>query len=401
MSPIKINDDLFSRLNCCVIIPTYNNGTTLRELIDKVRVFTLKIIVVNDGSTDDTLTLLHVHKDLTLISYEVNKGKGFAIQQGFKKALELGFEYAITIDSDLQHHPHDFNNFLELIQKHPGSLIVGARKMDGVDQPKKSSFANKFSNFWLKVETGLDLPDTQSGFRLYPISLLQNIHFFSNKYEFEVEVLVRAAWKGIPVLSVPIDVYYPPEKERISHFRPFRDFGRISILNTILVLIAYLYVKPFSFLKYLKPKNISAFVKVNIIQTKDSNTKIVSSVMLGIFMGIVPIWGWQLVAAIALAYILGLNKVIVIVTANISIPPMIPFILYFSYMSGGLVLGTGFDNSLNGEKVTFEFIGNNLFQYVIGSIVFATFLAILSGLITYILLSLFRKNNKLTKSVED
>lgn len=398
MTSLAKYENLFLQLKCCVIIPTFNNCTTLKQLIEKVSIYTSDIIVVNDGSTDDSLKSLHDLKDLILISYPINKGKGYAIRQGYKKALELGYEYAITIDSDLQHDPQDFINFLELIQAQPGSLIVGAREMEGADQSKKSSFANKFSNFWFRVETGQILPDTQSGFRLYPIKLLQNIHFFSNRYEFEIEVLVRAAWKGIPVLSVPIKVYYPTKEHRISHFRPFIDFSRISILNTILVLIAYLYIKPFSFVRYLKTKNIRNFIKKDILFTKDSNSRIIASVMLGVFMGIVPIWGWQLVSAIALAYILKLNKVIVIVAANISIPPIIPFILYFSYLTGGLILGKDFENSLNCDKLDFEFVGNNLFQYIIGSIVFAVFSTIVIGLVTFILLRIFRKKYKLTKN---
>ena len=138
--PTKIKfQDLFFQLNCCVIIPSYNNSSTLRELIEKVGIYTSNIILVNDGSTDDTLKSINNLPDLILISYPVNKGKGYAIRQGFKKALELGYEYAITIDSDLQHDPADFINFLELLQKKPGSLIVGARQMAGVDQPKKSN----------------------------------------------------------------------------------------------------------------------------------------------------------------------------------------------------------------------------------------------------------------------
>jgi glycosyltransferase involved in cell wall biosynthesis len=400
MSSIAKYKDLFSKLNCCVIVPTYNNGNTLNLLIEKVKHFTSHIIVVNDGSTDDTSDILKDEENLNQVSYPVNKGKGYAIREGFKKALELGYEYAITIDADLQHDPADFLNFLDLIQIQPKSLIIGARNMQGVDQPRKSSFANKFSNFWFRVETGFSIPDTQSGFRLYPIKQLQKIHFFSNKYEFEVEVLVRAAWKGIPVITTPVNVYYPPEDQRISHFRPLRDFSRISILNTILVLLAFLYIKPFSFIRYLKRTQIKQFIKENILQTKDSNQKIVASVMLGIFMGIVPIWGWQLVSAIALAYLFRLNKVIVIVTANISIPPMIPIILYFSYITGGLILGNRYSNSFYDQKIDFEFLSSNLLQYITGSIVFAVFMAALLGLTTYILLRIFRKDSKLIKPLE-
>lgn len=102
----------------------------------------------------------------------------------------------------------------------------------------------KFSNFWFRIETGLNVPDTQSGYRLYPLELLKDIYFYSTKYEFEIEVLVRASWKGIKIESTEVSVYYPPKAERITHFRPLTDFLRISILNTILVIITFFYIKP-------------------------------------------------------------------------------------------------------------------------------------------------------------
>src|SRR5690606_8563116 len=128
---------------------------------------------------------------------------------------------------------------------------IGARNMKQAGIPGKSSFGNRFSNFWFKVETGINVPDTQSGFRLYPVARMKTMRFFTRKYEFEIEVLVRCAWKGIKIDSVPVSVYYAPEEERVSHFRPFIDFFRIGLLNTVLVLIAFLYVKPRKFFQSL------------------------------------------------------------------------------------------------------------------------------------------------------
>jgi len=105
--------------------------------------------------------------------------------------------------------------------------------------PRKSSFGHKFSNFWFWVETGIKLSDTQSGYRLYPLTELKKIHFFMRKFEFEIEAIVRAAWRGIPVISVPINVVYAPKETRVSHFRPIRDFTRISIMNTFWFLLPY------------------------------------------------------------------------------------------------------------------------------------------------------------------
>jgi uncharacterized protein (DUF2062 family) len=216
------------------------------------------------------------------------------------------------------------------------------------------------------------------------------MRFFSDKYEFELEVLIRSAWRDIPLMSIPISVYYPEKSERVSHFRPFRDFFRISVLNTVCVLVALLYVKPFSFIQYFKKENLRTFLKENILNSRESIRKLTFSVMLGVFMGIVPIWGYQLITAIALAYVLKLNKLIVIVAANISIPPMIPFIIYFSYLTGGIILSSDQSMSFTTE-ISFSWVRDNFFQYVIGAIGFAVLAAAFFGLLTFILLKVFRR----------
>jgi glycosyltransferase involved in cell wall biosynthesis len=351
----------------------------------------MDVIVVNDGSTDNTALILEKFDSLKILSYTHNKGKGYAIRKGFEKAIADGYNYAISIDSDGQHYAGDIPAFIQKIQEEPDSLIVGARNLARENITEASGFANRFSNFWYRFITGINLPDTQTGFRLYPLDRIKGMRFYTHKYEFELEILVRAAWEEIRITSIPIRVYYPPNDERVSHFRPFKDFARISVLNTILVVIALLYIKPFSFLKYLKKENISDFVNKHILHTNDTNLNISLAITLGIFMGIVPIWGFQLIAAIALAHLFKLSKFIVIVAANISIPPMIPFILYASYMTGGIILGTGVQIKYSADLAiqTFYF---NLLQYILGSIVLAIILSIFIGAASLIILSLTRKN---------
>lgn len=242
---------MFERLKVCILIPTYNNAKTLKNLLNELKVFNAYIIVVNDGSTDDTENLLLNFNGIHSVSYSPNKGKGYALRQGFRVAVEMGFEYAISIDSDGQHFASDIPAFLSSIENNPGSLIIGARNMDQQSVPAKSSFGHRFSNFWYRVETGIELPDTQSGFRLYPVARLRSMTFITRRFEFEIEVIVRSAWKGIPVISVPVSVYYAPPEERVSHFRPFVDFTRISILNTFLVFISFIYIKPRDLLRRL------------------------------------------------------------------------------------------------------------------------------------------------------
>ncbi len=380
----------FDNLKCCVLIPSYNNSPFLEEVINGVKDYTDNIIVVNDGSTDDTQSILKSIKDIEVLRFTKNKGKGIALREGFKFAHKLGFKYAITIDSDGQHLPEDLPKFIKKIKECPGSLIVGARNMDQDNIPGKSSFGHKFSNFWFRFETGIKLPDTQSGYRLYPLEPISKMKFFTSKYEFEIEVIVKAAWKRIPISWVPVKVRYFEGEKRISHFRPFRDFSRVSLLNTYLVTLAIIYYRAYLFIKSMSWKKVTQFVKNDLMMSKDSNFKLAASVFIGIFMGIVPVWGWQLAIAIFLAIIMKLNKTIVIITANISIPPMIPLILYLSFITGGIVLGTGTSFNYSSE-ISFDIIKDDIIQYIVGALVFGVLLATVMGLLTYLGLLIFRK----------
>jgi glycosyltransferase involved in cell wall biosynthesis len=234
----------FRQHKVCVLIPTYNNERTLKQVLEDVLKYSNNVIVVNDGATDGTPQILQSFPHVDVVTYEKNVGKGWALRQGFKHALAKGFDYAVTIDSDGQHFAEDLPKFIDKLEEEPGSLSIGARNMEQSSVPGKSSFGNKFSNFWYWVETGLRMPDTQSGYRLYPIRRMEKMNFFTRKFEFEIEVIVRASWRGIPVNAVPVKVFYAERESRVSHFRPFKDFSRISVLNTVLVTIALLYIKP-------------------------------------------------------------------------------------------------------------------------------------------------------------
>jgi glycosyltransferase involved in cell wall biosynthesis len=244
----------FDELYVCVIIPTYNNATTLAGIITDVAQYSNNIIVVNDGSIDNTEAVARSFPQVQLISYTNNVGKGWALRKAFEYAVEQNYKFAITIDSDGQHFAKDLPAFIDKLAIVKNAIIIGSRNMDQAAVPGKSSFGNKFSNFWFKVETGITSPDTQSGFRAYPLDLLKDIHFITRKYEFEIEVLVRGVWKGINIETIPVTVYYAPKEIRISHFRPFKDFTRISILNTALVIITFLYIKPRNFFRILFDK---------------------------------------------------------------------------------------------------------------------------------------------------
>ena len=226
----------------CVIIPTYNNATTIRRVIEDVEKHCSSIIVVNDGSTDDTAAILQsIPSPIEVVSYPDNRGKGYALVTGFKKAKALGYTHAITIDADGQHFADDIPCFMEGLKNNPEGFIVGCRNLTEENMPRQNTFANRFSNFWFRLQTGINLPDTQSGYRLYTLSSLKGLNLITSRYESELELLVYAAWAGVDITSVNVKVYYPPAEERVSHFRPIYDFFRISVLNTVLCLGALLY----------------------------------------------------------------------------------------------------------------------------------------------------------------
>jgi glycosyltransferase involved in cell wall biosynthesis len=382
----------FNALRCCVIIPTYNNDRFLEKVVEGVGAYTSHIIVVNDGSTDATADILARHPECTVLTIPVNRGKGNALRTGFRHATELGYWYAITIDSDGQHFPEDLPRFLDAIEADPDAMVVGARNMNQAEVPGTSSFGHNFSIFWFRVETGQKIPDVQTGYRLYPLDKVKEIkHFFTRKYEFEVEILVRLAWRDVKVISVPVKVYYAPKGERVSHFRKFRDFTRVSIVNTVLVFMALLWVRPFRFAKGLRKKSLREFINDYIINSGDSNARIAASVTLGLFMGVMPIWGWQMVASFGLAHVLKLNKFVTVASSNISIPPFLPLILLASYATGGWILGLSPETASPDIGFGMQWIKDNLIQYLVGSLVFGVALAGVLGSLSYLLLSVFRK----------
>ncbi len=229
------------QMKVCTVMPTYNNGGTLRDMVERVLAYCADVIVVNDGCTDNSAEILAAFGNaITVVDYGKNRGKGYALKQGFKKAKALGFGHALTIDSDGQHFPEDIPLFVNALEKNKEALIVGSRNLNQENMPSGNTFANRFSNFWFKIQTGIDLPDTQTGFRLYPLRRLPKI--FSSRYEAELALLVFSAWRGIDLIPIKINVLYP--EDRVTHFRPFWDFFRISVLNTLLCLVAVVYGWP-------------------------------------------------------------------------------------------------------------------------------------------------------------
>ena len=278
---MQVNGEIRSKiadLRCCVIIPTYNNEKTLEGVIREVQLYTENIIVVNDGSNDSTSEILKNIPGILTTTSDKNRGKGRALQKGFAKAYENNFRYAITIDSDGQHRPADIPKFIDLLEREPGSLILGARDM----------------------------------------------------------------------------------------------------------------VRPFMFAKGLKKKSVKGFIKEYVLDSNDSNSRVTLSVMLGVFVGVLPVWGWQMMIAFGLAHYFKLNKFVTVAASNISIPPILPLILYLSYEAGGLVMGFN-KGPVYSSGFDYQWLKVNFVQYLLGSVIFGIILSLTLSSITYLLLQIFRK----------
>lgn len=386
-------------LKCLVVIPTYNNEQTLARVIAEVRLWADEVLVVNDGSTDHTAEILRSIEGIRTLTHERNRGKGRALQTGLKAAWEWGYRYALTIDSDGQHYADDIPSFVERITASPESLLVGARNLTAENMPSKNTFANRFSNFWYLVETGIRMEDTQSGFRLYPLMHLQNIRLLCTGYEFEVEVLVRAAWRGVHVENIPIKVYYPPAEERVSHFRPVRDFTRISLLNTVLVLGALLFYYPWRFLRSLTRENIRNFFSRHLFHSADSNLRMAAAMGWGVFCGIIPLWGYQMIFAAISAHVMRLNKVVAVVFSNVSVPPMIPFILFGSVRLGAKMCGQ--ELLISFSEVSFESLSRSVAHYLVGSVALAVLAGLTVALVGWLTMTLVGRKANLENGRND
>ncbi len=371
----------------CVIVPTYNNQNTIKAVLQDILAITTHVIVINDGSTDSTEEILNGFTNILKITYADNQGKGHALKLGLNKAIAEGYDYAISIDSDGQHFASDIPKLVAKITKEPEKLIMGSRNMDAEGIPGKSSLGNRISNFWFMAETGIKLSDTQTGFRAYPLEPIKDMRFFTKKFEFEVEVIVRLAWKNVEFSEVPIRVAYP--EERVSHFRPFQDFSRISVLHTIAFILAILFFLPRLLILNFSIKKIGR--KLGQEFTKDINhpVKLSAAVGLGLFFGILPIWGFQMIVGFAVASYFKLNRALVLIFSNISLSPMIPIIIFASFEFGALFVNNSI-HFYDFGAIGMDSITHHLTQYFIGAVLLAVLFGLSGFLLTWTMITFYK-----------
>jgi len=223
------------------VIPLYNHADTVADVVGSARTLGWPVFVVDDGSTDGGLLRIPQTDGVHVVRHSRNTGKGAALLTGMQAAAAAA-DYAVTVDADGQHDPRDARRLVAAARAGGRPLVVGARSgMDGAHVPSSSRFGRAFSGFWVWACGGPRVVDSQSGFRAYPIAETLALRTRARRFEFEVEVLVRARWAGIPVIELPVSVTYPPSQERVSHFhrgwdslRNAATFSRLLILRALL-----------------------------------------------------------------------------------------------------------------------------------------------------------------------
>jgi predicted LPLAT superfamily acyltransferase/glycosyltransferase involved in cell wall biosynthesis len=349
-----------------VCIPAFNNPKSIGDVIvDTLNEVQFPILVVDDGSHEPISETVKAHsasvaieaalasRRLVIHRLHANRGKGAAIQEAIRISAEDGFTHLCTIDGDGQHYPREILKLVEIAREHPWSIVIGSRRFQGDTVPGASKFGRSFSNFWVAYQTGLQISDSQSGFRLYPLFQLQTMKFITRRYDFEIEVLIRGIWKGVTFREVDIDVFYPERSERVSHFDKFWDNVRISILNTGLVAIS-------------------------LMREKKSPVKMSASVGVGVLIGATPFFGFHSLLVAAVAFAFRLNVAAAFVGSQISLPPFLVFLIPAELFVGKAVLNAS----------------STFLNYLVGSLVVGAGLGVLFALAFYLFLRRARRAPK-------
>jgi glycosyltransferase involved in cell wall biosynthesis len=377
-----------------VVIPVYNHASTLRDVVEGVLAQGLDVLVVDDGSTDmpgDVIRGL----GCSFAAFPRNRGKGAAIIHGAGYALEHGYSHILTVDADGQFFPEDVALIAGNRPDCP-AIVIGERKMDE-SAPPVSHFGRSFSNFWVKLETGVMIPDTQSGLRLYPVRELLELKVRSGRFAFEVEVLARAVWAGLEIISVPVRVYYPPAGERISHFHKFRDNFFISLVHARLVLRSLV---PLPHRRLVPEKKREMVAQISLLHPgrlfrklcSEHNTtvELAVSAWTGIFLGALPLVACHTLVIIYVTHRLHMNKVAAVASSQLCCAPVVPVICVETgyFMRNGELLLTA-----NWQTLVLE-IPSRLYEWFLGSLVVGPILGGVVGLVTWYVVRRLRKEDR-------
>jgi glycosyltransferase involved in cell wall biosynthesis len=368
------------------VIPVQNDGDTVKAVAMECRSRIPQVLVVDDGSTDTDVEALFSGSDISVLRHEENRGKGEAIRTALRYVEERGGRFMITIDADGQHYPRDLEKFIPLLQGDDSAIVIGCRKLEGENVPRRSSFGRNFGNFWLWVEAGVSIGDCQSGFRAYPVQLLSQLKLRGSRFELEAEVLARAIWAGLSLKTVPIDVWYPEPRLRVSRFRPLVDNLRLGFMHARLVGRRLLPLPHRKLLasaeRQVDPRVLLHPIRMlkTLLTENATPGLLAASAAVGTFLAALPLISVHTLVIIYVAARLQLNKVMAVSIQNLCMPPFVPMVcIELGYrMRYGRWLTDFSSKTLLGE------LHHRLFEWLLGSLVVAPVAAVLVGGVVFL-----------------
>jgi len=378
------------------VIPVYNNAATLLPLVQQCRKLIQDIAVVDDGCTDTDVTSLLSDESVTVLRHERNRGKGAAILTALAFAQAQGFSHLITLDADGQHAPSDLPRFMEACRNTPSAVVVGVRDFTVRNVPSSSQFGRSFSNFWIALETGTVSADTQCGFRAYPVKLVSQLRVASRHFDFEVEILVKSLWAGLPLVEVPVSTFYAPPSERVSHFHKIRDNVRLTHLHGKLVSRRLF---PWPMRRLVPTSKASAWRQVlhpgrfilSLLYESATPIRLGVSAGVGTFLAVLPIPGVHTLAILYVTTRLNLNRMMAFVIQNLFVPPFTPGLCM---VVGHLILHGAL---LPRFPRTVQELFNCFNEWLVGALVLAPVFSVLLGFLVYKLSVLIHERHMLPR----
>ncbi len=365
--------------NIWCVIPVYNNSSTIENVAYECLHYLDNILIIDDGSTDADLSKVFQGTSIQVIRHEKNRGKGYALKTALCYLEQQNARFMITIDGDGQHYPKDIVKFLQALDEEEDTIIIGCRDFESADVPEKSRFGRKFSNMWVKLETGVSCRDSQSGFRAYPVKKIASLKLHGNHYDFENEVLTRAFWNGLKLKEVMVEVYYSKPGESSSSFRLFRDNMRISLMHMRLIGRLLLPIpKKVTGIDWRIFKEPRKFIRT-LLRENATPMGLAASASVGTFLAVLPLIGIHTIVIVYVSVRLHLNKCMSVAIQNIFMPPFSPLLCIatgYYIRHGRWMPQFDYESFQEGAKMLF-------WDWLVGSLIWAPLFAVLMGFIVY------------------
>lgn len=399
-----------------VVLPTYNNARTLAEVLDAVALLGLPMFLVDDGCTDDTARVIdawiksHPQIDLTVIMHARNRGKAAALRSGFNAAAARNVTHAATIDTDGQLTAADLPPMLDIARKNPHAYVIGVRDDNAADYPSRSRIGRHVSNFFVRLESGRRVRDSQCGLRVYPLEMVHGVKCRANRFGFETEMITRAAWAGFDLAESPARCRYLPVGQRVSHFRPIQDSLRALAMHLRLIGRALLPVphkrvrceqssvhahRPSwrVWIRWLHPMRLWKQLR----HTRIDRVSLASGLAVGVFIGNLPVYGFQTLLGLYTSRKLHLHPIAVIAGTSVSTPPVGPVLIAAAVWIGHFLLHgkpmllSSFPSTAAAIR---PLLGDLIVSWAVGSVIVGLATAACTFMLTILCARMFKKSDQ-------